>query len=228
MKTNTLRFALLPLLALSALPLMPSACAQGTVSLPLSTSYKAQYTLDGSLAGVIAIPVGNPAQIPGYGQINIQVYSAAVGTASPFTAFGAGFIPSAWTASSTTPLHQIIGAAGLTPLTTFSLTGVAGGANAEVMVVGWTGDYPDWNTAYTAYPDHMVMLARSGDILSGGALAWVNGTGNPGGSPPSPPVALVTGALGYNGLVFYRIPEPSTFALAGLGAAMLMIFRRRK
>ena len=26
----------------------------------------------------------------------------------------------------------------------------------------------------------------------------------------------------------YMVPEPSTFALAGLGAAALMIFRRRK
>ena len=26
----------------------------------------------------------------------------------------------------------------------------------------------------------------------------------------------------------YFVPEPSTFALAGLGAAALMIFRRRK
>jgi hypothetical protein len=35
---------------------------------------------------------------------------------------------------------------------------------------------------------------------------------------------------GFNGLVLeaVAVPEPSTFALAGLGAAALMIFRRRK
>ena len=225
MKTNTLKFALLPLLALSALALVPSVFAQGTVSIPLSLSYEAQYSLDWG-STIIPIPVGNPAVIPGYGQINIQVYSAPVGTASPFSADNAGLIPAPWIASSTTPLHQIIGAPGLTPLTTFSLTGVAGGANAEVMVVGWTGSSADWNTAWAA---GNALYAWTGSQSSGGALAWVNGTGNPGGSPPSPPVALVTGAAGYNGLhIYFAIPEPSTFALAGLGAAMLMIFRRRK
>ena len=92
--------------------------------------------------------------------------------------------------------------------------------------MGWLGDAPDWNTSWLTDGRS---FAWSGESLSGGALAWANGTGNPNGSPPSPPVALVTGAAGYNGLVFeIHTPEPSTFALAGLGAAMLMIFRRRK
>jgi len=50
-------------------------------------------------------------------------------------------------------------------------------------------------------------------------------TGNPAANPPGLPANLV-------GLTPFSlapvIPEPSTFALAGLGAAALMIFRRRK
>ena len=95
----------------------------------------------------------------------------------------------------------------------------------EVMVVGWTGNFADWNSAFTAGTG---LLAWTGSTVSGGALAWSNGTGNPNGSPPTTPVALTFGTTGYNGLVLTGVPEPSTFALAGLGAAALMIFRRRK
>jgi len=49
--------------------------------------------------------------------------------------------------------------------------------------------------------------------------------GDPNATPPGTPAALVgLGATKLNG----TIPEPSTFALAGLGAAALMFFRRRK
>ena len=221
MKTHVVRFALFPLLALSALSLRPSAFAQGTVSLPLGNTYQVKWDNAGSFTPV---PVGNPAQLGIWGQLNIQVYYAPVGTASPFTAFGAGLIPAPWTASSTTPLHQITTIAGWTPATTFTLPTAAGGANTEVMVVGWTGNAPDWNSALELGGSR---LAWTGSTLSGGALAWVNGTGNPNASPPATPVALVTGALGYNGLAF-DVPEPCSFALAGLGAVMLMVFHRRR
>ena len=99
-----------------------------------------------------------------------------------------------------------------------------GGANVEVMVVGWIGPYADWNAFVATGTGYW---AWTGSTRSGGALAWVNGTGNPNASPPTPPVALITGALGYNGLVFL-VREPCSFALAGLGAVMLMIFHRRR
>jgi hypothetical protein len=226
MKTNALRFALFPLLALSALPLRPSACAQGTVSLPLGNVYQVQYCLEGVFTR-IGLPVGNPSYVPGWGQLNIQVYYAPVGTALPLTTDYDALIPSAWTVAATTPLHEVGPQAGGTPPYTFTLPTATGGANVEVMVVGWTGAYADWNTAYTAGDS---LLTWSGSFLSGGALEWINGTGNPNGSPPTDPVSLITGAAGYNGLVFLipTSPEPSTFALAGLGGVMLIIFHRRK
>ena len=48
-------------------------------------------------------------------------------------------------------------------------------------------------------------------------------TGNGAGSPPTIPVDLI-GLSGFQ----LAIPEPSSMALAGLGAASLLIFRRRK
>jgi len=213
--------------------LVGSVFAQGTVSLPLGSVYKAEYSPDG--VTITPVPVGNPAQVSTYGNLNIQVYYAPVGTAAPFgSAFStASMMPSAWTASTTSPLQQVLGLAGITPSTTFTLQNATGGANSEVMVVGWTGTYANWDAAYTAWQASptTVLLGWTGEALSGGALAWSNGTGNPGGSPPTTPVALATGAAGYNGLILTTttiIPEPSTFALAGLGAAALLIFRRRK
>jgi len=71
------------------------------------------------------------------------------------------------------------------------------------------------------------MFGWTGSTLSGGALSWLNGTGSPAGSPPTTPVNLTTGANGYNGLVLTVVPEPTSFALLGLGAAALLVFRRR-
>jgi hypothetical protein len=93
------------------------------------------------------------------------------------------------------------------------------------MLVGWTGNAPDWNTAWASGTG---LFGWTGSTLSGGSPEWLNATGNPGASPPVTPVAFTYGAAGFNGLVLAPIPEPSTFALAGLGAAALLIFRRRK
>jgi hypothetical protein len=201
-----------------------SVFAQGTVSLGLQNVHLAQYTTDGTT--IIPIPVGNPAQVGSYGNLNIQVYWAPAGTPAPFTAGGDSLIPAPWTAATTASgtLQQITTIAGWTPATTFTLPGATAGANAELMVVGWTGNFADWNSAFAAGTS---LMGWTGSALSGGALAWSNPTGGA-GSPPGLPAAITIGAAGYNGLVLTGVPEPSTFALAGLGAAALMIFRRRK
>lgn len=196
--------------------------AQGTVNLALQTTRTARWTTD--LSSLTAIPVGNPAQVGTYGQLNIAVYYAADGTASPFTAGIPALFPAAWTESANV-LHQITTSAGWTPSTTFTLANAAGSSTVELMVVGWTGGFADWNSALAAGTG---LLGWSGSTLSTGALAWSNGTGAPNASPPVIATAITTGALGYNGLVLTPVPEPSTFALAGLGAAALLIFRRRK
>jgi hypothetical protein len=56
-----------------------------------------------------------------------------------------------------------------------------------------------------------------------GPTAFANPLGNPNAQPPGTP----TDFTAMPALVI-TVPEPSTFALAGLGAAALLIFRRRK
>jgi len=203
-----------------------SLWAQGTVALPLQTTRYIQYTTDGTT--LTRVPAGSPATVGSYGSLNVAVYYAASGTASPFTTTTASLLPVAWH-ESTEVLHNLYGA-GVNLAQTFTLPTVAGRAGAEVMVVGWTGNFADWNTAFAANTGTSGLFAWTGSALSGGTLAWANGTGDPNFSPPDVPTALTVGAGGYNGLVLQMvaIPEPSTFALVGLGAAALLIFRRRK
>jgi hypothetical protein len=99
------------------------------------------------------------------------------------------------------------------------LTGVpAGSPVATVQVVAWdnaSGQYGTWALAEAAW--------NQGLIAAGKSLAInVNAIG--GGEPPNPS-ALLAGLQSFN---IYFVPEPSTMALAGLGAAALLIFRRRK
>jgi len=68
---------------------------------------------------------------------------------------------------------------------------------------------------------------------SGGLVSFVNPTSDWTIPPPSTPLAPFTDNFGGNGsphtdLIMTAVPEPGTFALAGLGAAALLILRRRK
>jgi len=60
-----------------------------------------------------------------------------------------------------------------------------------------------------------------------GVIAFPQATANYNAVPPPVPAPLGWGAVSQD-LVLMPIPEPSTFALVGLGAAALLIFRRRK
>jgi len=91
-----------------------------------------------------------------------------------------------------------------------------GGATLEM--VAWdnsSGLYPTWALAKEAW-------------LNGTIAAGVSGTQNLtatiGGSLTTSPF-LPNSFRSFN---LYMVPEPSSFALAGLGAAALLIFRRRK
>jgi len=83
-------------------------------------------------------------------------------------------------------------------------------------VAGWTGGYSSFDQAYAA----------AGSFVGISGLFTVD-TGDPTTTPAGTPGAL-TGAGGYTGQVLVQVPEPTSFALAGLAASALLIFRRRK
>jgi len=86
--------------------------------------------------------------------------------------------------------------------------------NATLEMVAWdnsSGQYSTWALAKPAW--------LAGTIAAGRSGTW-NATLGGTATPP-----FILGVQSFN---LYLIPEPSTFVLAGLGAAAVLIFRRRK
>ena len=82
------------------------------------------------------------------------------------------------------------------------------GGNAVLGLVVWEGSGPSIRTAPFS-----------------GILTFVNPTSDYTIPPPVTPIA--PGLDGWNSDLIFFFPEPSAFALAGLGAAVLLVFRRR-
>src|ERR1043166_3393198 len=107
---------------------------------------------------------------------------------------------------------------------TFSnIPGDAGVANFEV--VAWdnsSGQYSTWALASVAWANGLIAAGKSHlfDLHQIGGSTFT--------SPPIFPTTTSADTVAMESFNLYWVPEPSTFALAGLGAAALMIFRRRK
>jgi len=214
---------------LVACALVTSALAQGQITFSAGstpTPNFVQWSTDGKTFTKVA--GGTPAQIPGYGNFNLILYGAPVGT--PLSLVGGIPDLTAWkpatgiiTASGVvSPILQTVGpAAGGVTGKIFQMDGTVLNAAGELQleVVAWTGNFATFADASKGG----ALLAWTGDALSGGALGWKSSSGS-----ATSPFVIDKGTGAFNGLVLAPIPEPSTFALAGLGAAALLIFRRRK
>lgn len=106
------------------------------------------------------------------------------------------------------------------------VTGWAPGTQRAFYVAGWTADLGhDWNPAWLtgSFPGATAnSLFGKSVIAPAGTAGGFDGTGN------LPNLSLFGGAQGIpSGFNLSPVPEPTTFALMGLGAAALLIFRRR-
>jgi hypothetical protein len=199
------------LLTLAAVACAASVFAQGTVVF--------NNRVTGTL--ITHVYLGGNSQLAGNGPTDLPAGS---------TAWGAEFVPLAGSgytaallagpdllqATPTTTFRTGTGAGFLAGITV-TLQGVAKDApSAQMQMVAWDnkgGTITDWTAAKAAW--------QAGQIAAGASPIFT--VASIGGDFNVPP--YMTGLQSFN---IYLIPEPSTFALAGLGAAALMIFRRRK
>lgn len=142
-------------------------------------------------------------------------------TAQLWAAPGQNAAEGSLVAASPTTVMRTGGGAGFVAGVTATLPNVPGdsaaGATAEVRV--WDnrgGTVTSWSAA--------LALAATDTTYAMGASPLFNITATIGGTLNTPP--NLVGLQSFN--IYTTVPEPSTFALAGLGAAALFIFRRRK
>jgi hypothetical protein len=219
------------LLTTAALALVTSAFAQGTVqfitratlgSPPYYSQVFGEEADHTQKTGNTAqnLPAGTQtyagAPLTGNGW-TAQLWSIPGSTlpAGPFTVFGVPLADN-FIASVPTSTFRTGTSAGSIALTTATLANVAEDAASAVLQVRvWPTSFGSWAQAVTAFN------AGNPLALIGASPAFVvNLIGGQVNTPPQ-----LTGA---SFSVVSPIPEPSSFALAGMGLASLLIFRRRK
>jgi hypothetical protein len=110
---------------------------------------------------------------------------------------------------------------------THTVPGVAGGSPAAYQVRVWSANFATWDLAYAAF----VAGNPAAKVGVSSSTAW-NGTGLPStvGTTPNLASGIATppNLLGLQAFKLYRaVPEPSTIALGLLGAAALLLRRRK-
>jgi hypothetical protein len=144
-------------------------------------------------------------------------YGASTTFAQLLWANGANAAESSLVPGGQTTTFRTGGTLGRITSLTDTITGLTpDSAAATFEMVAWdnsSGLYPTWTQASAAW--------LAGTIAAGKSGAFT--VPNIGGSVNTPPDVLATS---FN--IYSAVPEPSTFALAGLGVASLLALRRRK
>jgi hypothetical protein len=189
--------------------------AQGTVAMGNSS---ALVSVNGSLMPATATPTYRFAAF----------YAPANATVVPFT--GANWDATLASLSSWTLLQQGVNSASTAGRITWtaatpSVPGFAAGSDASIFITAWAdnGSFATWDAA------------KVGALPAAGSSEYIRVLLG-GGTTPVPSVwgaDTTVGTAQYfastpiNVTPLAVVPEPTSFALAGLGAAALLIFRRR-
>jgi len=210
------------LLTLGFVALSVAAFAQGRVNVlndagsPVQLTSNTSLVLSGDLS-LAGVSVGNSTPLPSGIVLAAGLYGGT--SAGSLFLYSATTMNTAIPAGSIPAFHVVLNANAATgaPAIPGIASGTAIGANTPWFQVRI------WDNAYANYD-----LARAAGAYTGfGAEFQLN---------PSPSAIAYTGTTppGANStwqdapIVVALVPEPSTFALAGLGAAAMLIFRRRK
>lgn len=97
-----------------------------------------------------------------------------------------------------------------------AVPGVDWGGTALVQMVAWQGNFTTWQDAWSAfqwgYPDVLIGMSNPLTLKL----------------PSSPSDLNATYLWGLNSFAIFPVPEPTTFALAGIGVGALLMCRGRK
>jgi hypothetical protein len=192
------------LTTLCAAALSFGAFAQGTFSFGNGPS--TLWLLEN--AGVVTTNTGN---LGGY---VFELYRAPAGTTTDNGFVGTGIL-----ATNLASAGRLNGGTGI------AVPGAPLGGTGSILVRGWSLNLGStWTAAATAWA-----LGTPG-YLGSSAIASQFLWGGDGGSGPVPASPAFAGSSGIQtGVILHaNVPEPTSMALAGLGAASLLLFRRRK
>jgi len=191
-------------LGIAALGLAASSFAQGTISFVNSATTLVTTNNGQGNAGNSTSGFGTKIQL--YYQLKTGATAPTALAASDFLAGTVGsWVLMPGTAGNVgSPLAGRFGAFAVT-----TGTDVAPAGNVWLQAVAWNGG------ATTA------SQASAAATYAGVSTVWSQGTGDGASVGAVPTSGLFTG------LVLTPVPEPSTIALAGLGAASLLLFRRK-
>lgn len=192
--------------------LASGAYAQGLVKFLNSGSTLISYGNEGEPAIGAAQPLGTATYY-------YALLIAPLGTSDPLAFTFAGIYA---TNTATTTGGRLLGGSA----NGVAVAGWAAGESRSFEIAGWSASLGNtWNTAWLANRPN-----TPGNYfgLSGIGAGFAGGTDSNGASIP--PLALFGAApsLTSGFVMTTQVPEPTVMALAGLSAAALMIFRRRK
>ena len=193
----------------------------------LVSSSQAQGTLNflNAAATVInlssnSVALGNtPATVGGF---RYELFFAPAGTLNPALFVGSGVI-----ATNTTAGRFTIGTGSIIP-------GAAAGGTSAIMIRGWSASLgADWATAILQQGIIGGFFGQSAiapNFLMGGGPLNVPTSPVFGGANGILPLVVAASPNGVGFTLTYVpvVPEPTSMALAGIGAAAMVIFRRRK
>jgi len=222
----------------ASLGLAVAAFGQGQVNFANSSAAASKISQNSALGGALT-----GLATAGANSYYYELFIAPYGTLAAGTAEGAngatgfqavdptsiGFVDTGFEAASTATAGRLAmitagDSQGYADMTAVNAS-YGAGDSADLLVVGWSANLgTNWTTVKADIDAGNYSAGTPGATWVGESVVGAIVLG--GGSTPVSGIPAATTAPGF-GLYLVQVPEPATFALCGLGAAALVIFRRR-